>query len=73
MSEQELSLEEIEEKLYQEGLLVCHFDDSPLESNARMYPHEGGTKIRGYESRQWIYFHCPKCGYDWALWKLLKR
>ena len=34
-----------------------------------MRPHEGGILVLGM-GRQWVYIHCPKCGYDWALWKL---
>lgn len=34
------------------------------------YPHEGGYDIEGEDERLWLYITCPKCDYDWALWKL---
>ena len=34
------------------------------------YPHSGGWRVDGLEPRQWLYKNCPKCGYDWALWKI---
>ncbi len=33
------------------------------------YPHEGGICIKG-AGKLWLYFHCNKCCYDTALWKL---
>jgi len=37
------------------------------------YDHEGGVKVTGYEKLQWVYFVCPKCGYQMALWKLIHQ
>lgn len=34
------------------------------------YDHSGGWKVKGFKELQWLYIHCPHCGYDWALWKL---
>ena len=39
----------------------------------RCYPHPGGVEVDGFEERQWVYFHCPRCSYDMALWKILDR
>lgn len=41
-------------------------DTLPIES----YDHSGGWEVEGFQSKQWLYIHCPKCDYDWALWKL---
>ena len=38
----------------------------------KYYPHEDGIKVDRF-GRVWIYFECPKCGYQNALWKLLRR
>jgi hypothetical protein len=37
-----------------------------------MYPHSEGIAMKGM-GRQWVYIRCPRCGYDWALWKLRMR
>ena len=42
-------------------------------SRIHCYPHDGGVRVYGHAGKQWVYFHCPKCGYDWALWKLLNK
>jgi len=34
------------------------------------YDHDGGWNVLGYKNRQWLYVTCPKCGYEWSLWKL---
>jgi hypothetical protein len=34
------------------------------------YDHEGGMEVPGYEKKQWVYMHCPKCKYDLAVWKI---
>lgn len=42
-------------------------------SSLKFYPHDSGIYIEGSQGRQWVYFSCPGCGYDWALWKLANR
>jgi hypothetical protein len=37
------------------------------------YNHDGGIEVKGYDKRQWVYFHCKKCEYDSALWKIVQR
>lgn len=37
------------------------------------YEHDGGVNVKDFLKRQWVYFTCKKCGYQWALWKLLQR
>ena len=41
-------------------------DQLPIE----YYPHEDGWWLETLQKKQWLFIHCPKCGYDWALWKL---
>ena len=35
-----------------------------------MYDHPDGWKVDGIDNLQWLSLRCPKCGYDWSLWKL---
>jgi len=37
------------------------------------YDHDGGLPVQGFAEKQWVYFHCKRCGYDSALWKVLNR
>ena len=41
-------------------------DQLPIE----YFPHDGGWWLGTLEQKQWLFIHCPGCGYDWALWKL---
>jgi len=40
-------------------------------SHMKYYPHDGGIHVEGM-GRLWIYLECPKCGYQNALWKLVR-
>lgn len=40
------------------------------EEPIRAYPHSAGWTVLGFEEPQWLYIVCPRCGYQWALWKL---
>ena len=51
----------------------CSCGEPIHASEVDCYPHDGGVKIDDYTELQWVYFHCPRCEYDWALWKLLNR
>lgn len=44
----------------------CGANLGPIE----YYPHDGGWTVEGFSEKQWLYRHCDKCGYDWAIWKL---
>jgi hypothetical protein len=37
---------------------------------AKMYEHDGGVYIKGKKERQWLYFTCSRCGYQWAWHKI---
>lgn len=44
----------------------------PLESEPlERYDHSGGYDVDGFEEKQWLYVVCPKCDYQWSLWKLI--
>ena len=66
------TLRQLENKLRREGLLVCPRCGTAL-GPAQTYNHIGGIELKGYDKKQWVYFGCVKCDYDWALWKLLRR
>lgn len=34
------------------------------------YGNDDGWKLNGHIQKQWLYVTCPRCDYDWALWKL---
>ena len=38
-----------------------------------MYDHDGGEFVEGHKEKQWVYFTCKICNYQWALHKLLRR
>lgn len=44
-----------------EGLKSLHIEH---------YPHGAGWPVQGFPELQWLYVTCPKCKYEWALWKL---
>lgn len=35
--------------------------------DVRSYDHHSGWEIEGFAEKQWLYFHCNNCGYDWAI------
>lgn len=35
-----------------------------------VYPHRGGWELKDYLTRQWLSAKCPKCRFEWSLWKL---
>lgn len=69
------TLDKIEEKLssMEKKCISC---EQPLEfgigSQIDSYDHDGGIWLENYEKKQWVFVTCP-CGYDSALWKLLKQ
>lgn len=72
-AEKVLSLAEIGDIIDKHNL-PCTCGATIQGSNIDCYgPHDGGIKVKGYADKQWVYVNCPKCGYDWALWKLLNK
>lgn len=41
-----------------------------LADHLEYYDHDGGWTVRSFDKKQWLYLHCPRCNYDWAIWKL---
>lgn len=37
------------------------------------YKHDGGEFIEGIKEKQWVYFTCNRCHYQWSLSKILCR
>ena len=57
------------------GLLKCIGCNkyTLLFNDLTMYEHSDGIAVPGKDKLQWVYFTCPKCHYQNAFWKLLKR
>lgn len=55
--------------------LTCRFCGASIRAgNVGWYEHSDGVPIREtFPNKAWVYFECSKCGYRWALWKLLKQ
>jgi hypothetical protein len=47
----------------------------PLEGTGVDYwgPHDGGIYIVGEKEKQWVFVHCNHCGYEMALWKIVRE
>lgn len=41
-------------------------------SNPERYLHDGGL-LSSDGKKYWLYYVCPKCGYQWAYWKIIKK
>lgn len=41
--------------------------------NIGNYSHTGGIPIDDFDTPQWVYFTCQKCGYETSLWKIERR
>ncbi|RLJ01726.1 MAG: hypothetical protein DRP08_05190 [Candidatus Aenigmatarchaeota archaeon] len=65
------TLKEIAKLIVKSGKCCRYCGYRFTTDDIRCYPHKGGIEVKGYEGRQWVYMHCRKCGYDWALWKLI--
>ena len=65
---------DVKKQIVKYGMVIfrctCEFlIESP---NIMGYEHSGGSKD-SFGKRWWMYVHCPKCEYDWALHKIDKR
>lgn len=50
------------------GRTTCFCGASLSGIDVETYPHGDGWKTD--IGKVWIYVTCPKCGYQWAIWKL---
>jgi hypothetical protein len=48
----------------------CRWCGADLPSDVEFYAHPEGWPVEGLEQLQWLFLTCPKCGYQWSLWKL---
>jgi hypothetical protein len=51
----------------------CPDCKTPLPDGLKHYDHDGGFPVVGFPRFQWLFIECPRCDYQWALWKLLRR
>lgn len=51
---------------------TCRWCDYKISLNVPLeyYDHHGGFDVLGFKEPQWLYVTCPKCKYQWSLWKL---
>ena len=63
------------EKVRSEAHAECYkkWGSSCELGEVEMYDHDGGEKIKDISKKQWVYFTCKVCNYQWALHKLLRR
>lgn len=59
------TLEEYD-KMTKQNCPTCKTELGPIE----FYPHDGGWKVEGYDTRLWLSKNCRRCRYDWSLWKI---
>lgn len=74
--EKTYTVEELQE-IQQKGSEVCHCwktrDKTCILKYIDMYEHDGGVFVEGKKEKQWVYFTCSRCNYQWALHKVLHR
>ena len=69
----DLTLEDVGQFIEGAGC-SCRWCHTPLRAkDVRNYPHPNGIKVKGLPEKQWIYFECSNCEYQWALWKLTSQ
>jgi len=56
------------------GRQVCTCGGDLTKRDIEGYPHGDGWNVYRADGTRigkfWLYIVCPKCGYEWALWKL---
>lgn len=49
----------------------CKYCGTPLpHTPIHCYEHSNGWIVKGFQEKQWLFIICPKCNYQWSLWKL---
>jgi len=57
------------------GRLRCIACRSPIDLSGLqigMYPHKDGAPVEDDEMRFWVYYECPRCGYQNAVKRALE-
>lgn len=49
---------------------TCRWCQTELPPAIQHYTHHDGFQVANFEMPQWLYVVCPRCDYQWALWKL---
>jgi len=66
MNEEGKTLEEYNK----EAQDFCPTCKTKLYDKIDLYEHDGGWIVKGFDKKQWLSKRCPKCKYDWSLWKI---
>lgn len=66
------SLEQIEEEILKRKGCCANCGARLKKGSIRSSDHPEGIEVKGFQQKQWVYFHCSKCGIDSALWKVLQ-
>jgi hypothetical protein len=53
--------------------VVCGCGEPLKKAALAAFDHEGGMRLAGFATPQWIVFRCAKCGYEMAAWKVSGR
>lgn len=76
MDEHEYSDKELRQ-IQEDGSKVCpcyKTRDGTCNLGApEMYEHDGGVYVEHIEKKQWVFFVCSRCKYQWAWWKIEQR
>jgi hypothetical protein len=71
MSEILITSIEAEEIFAKLEITACKHCLTPLPHDViHCYEHSNGWVVKGFEKKQWLFIICPKCFYQWSLWKL---
>lgn len=66
------TLEQIEAEILERGGKCANCGKPLTRGSIRSYPHPDGIETAD-KGKQWVYFHCKRCGLDSALWKVLQQ
>ncbi|MFX0133349.1 MAG: hypothetical protein ACFFDN_06885 [Candidatus Hodarchaeota archaeon] len=64
-------LNELKKKIHCECWKKINHDC--ILGDVEYYEHDGGDFLEGLKEKQWIYFTCKRCNYQWSLHKILNR
>jgi len=59
-------------RIVEEKGFRCSFCNNPIKAvNIRSKDHDDGIWVKGFIKKQWVYFLCFRCFYEWSLSKIL--